>query len=249
MDLLVSLVPITLLQLGAGSLCWEGILLMEPSSGSEFLTSWGMMDRHGPSIFYLSMLFVGTEFPVPVLTGVVVLGGITMVFLSTGIGPLAPFQFTTGGSFRTPAALHVTPMTISLCRTARTACKYLPLVATPSTVVCLTGRIMTGIIAGISRFVNNLYGEFTLVVSVSVGFLFFTSLVWVATNWSLFESLLATFLFEWSSAESLIVDWSVNLLNPLAFMSDYPKKFASHLQHLFSLLVYFLWWGDGWKCP
>ena len=81
------------------------------------------------------MLIGGTEVPVPVQNWVVVLGGIQTVFLSTGIVPPVSFQFTTGGSMRTFAALHVAPVTIYLWITACTACKALPLVATPSAVI------------------------------------------------------------------------------------------------------------------
>ena len=142
------------------------------------------------------------------------MGGIPTVFLSTGIVPPVSFQFTTGGSLRTPAALQVAPVTISLWRTARTACNTLPLVATPSMVVWLTSGMTPWIIAGIYLFINNLCGEFNLVVSASVIFPLFPSLVWVATNGSLFGSLKEMFLFEWLSVESLIVESRVNLLNP-----------------------------------
>ena len=125
-----------------------------------------------------------------------VLGGIPTVFLSRGIFPLAYFQFTTRGSLRTPAALRVATVTISLCRTAHTACKVHSFVATPSVVAWLTGGMTPWMVAGIYLFVNNVCGEFPLVVSVSVIFLSFRSLVWVATNGSLFGSLLAKFLFE-----------------------------------------------------
>ena len=104
------------------------------------------------------MIIGGTEGPVPVQTGVVALGGITAVFLSCGIGPLVFFQFITGGSLITPAALHVAPVTISLWRTARTACKSLPLVATPPAVVWLTDGMTPWMIAGIYMFVNNFRG-------------------------------------------------------------------------------------------
>ena len=55
-------------------------------------------------------------------------GGIPTVFLSCVINPIVSFQFTTGGSLRTPASLCVAPVTISLWITACTACKDLPLV-------------------------------------------------------------------------------------------------------------------------
>ena len=91
-------------------------------------------------------------------------GGIPTVFLSTGIGLLAFFQFITGGSLRTLAVLRVAPVTISLWRTARTACKSPLLVVNPSVVVWLTRGMMPWMIAEISLFVNNLCGEFMLVV-------------------------------------------------------------------------------------
>ena len=158
LDSMVNFLLIILLQVGVGYLCLEGIILMEALSVLALLTYWGMMYCLGPSIFCLPVLIGGTEGTVPVQTGVVVLGGIPKVSLSCGIGPLVSFQFTTRGSLITPAALRVAPMTISLWRTARTAWKSLPLVATPSAVVWLTGGMTTGMIAEISWFVNNLCG-------------------------------------------------------------------------------------------
>ena len=135
------------------------------------------MGRLVPSILWLPVPIGGTEGPVPVQTWLVALGVIPAVFLSRGISPLASFQFTNGGSLRTPAVLHVAPVTISLWRTTRTACKTLQLVATPSTVVWLNGGVTPCMISGISLFINNLCGKFALVVSVSVVFPFFPSLV------------------------------------------------------------------------
>ena len=138
------------------------------------------MVRLGPSIFWLPMLIGWTEGPVPVKTGVVVLGGITEVFLSRGIFPLASYQFTTGGYFRTPTSLRVAPVTIYLWRTARTPCKSLSLVATPPTLVWLNGKMTTRMIAGISRFVNNLCGELPL-GSVSISDFSFLSVTSVSS--------------------------------------------------------------------
>ena len=155
------------------------------------------MDSLGPSIFWLPMTIGEVEGPVPVRNWVVVLGSITTVFLSTGIGPLASSQFFTGGSLRTPAVLHVKPVTIYLQRTIHTTRKAPLLVVNPSVVVWLTGGITPWTITGIYLFINNLCGEFPLVVSVSVIFLLFPSLVRVATNESLFGLLLTS-----SSSES-----------------------------------------------
>ena len=45
------------------------------------------------------------------------------------------FQFTTGGSLKTCAVLRAAPERISVCRTSRAACKFLPISANPSAVV------------------------------------------------------------------------------------------------------------------
>ena len=91
-------------------------------------------------------------------------GGIPTVFLSTGIGLLAFFQFITGGYLRSSTVLSVVSMTISLCITVCTACKVPLLVATLSTVVWLTEGMTPWMISGISLFVKNLCREFPLVV-------------------------------------------------------------------------------------
>ena len=136
-----------------------------------------MMYRLGISIFWLPMINRGIEGPVPVQTWVVVLGGIPTVFLSTLIVPSVYFQFTTIGSLRIPAVLHDAPVTICLHRTATTACRALPLFATPSAVVWLTNGMTPWMISGISLFINNLCGEFPLVVLLSVIIPLFKSLV------------------------------------------------------------------------
>ena len=159
-----TLLPIILLQPGVGSLCLAGNRLIEASSGLAFLAYCRMMDRLGTSIFWLHLVIEYAEGPIPVRTWVVVLGGILTVFLSTGFSPLAFFQFITGGSLRTPTVLHIALMMISLCRTLRTACKSPLLVVNPSVVVWLTRGMMPWMIAEISLFVNNLCGEFMLVV-------------------------------------------------------------------------------------
>ena len=164
---------------------------MEASSGSAFLASCIMMDRLGPSIFCLPILNGETKGPVPFRTLLVVMGFIPTVFLSTWIGLLAYFQFITWGSLGTPAVLRIAPVMISLWKTVRTSCKSPLLVVTPSVVVLLTGGMTPWMIAGVSMLVNHLCGEFLLVVSVSVIFLSFPSQVWVATNESIFWSLLA----------------------------------------------------------
>ena len=131
---------------------------MEASSESTFLASCGTMYRLEPTILWLYMLIWEAKGPVQVRTGVVILGVIMTIFLSTIIGLLALFQFITGGSLRTPKVMCIAPMAISLWRTVRTACKAPLIVATPSVVVRLTVGLTHWMVAGIYLIVNNLFG-------------------------------------------------------------------------------------------
>ena len=150
---------------------------MEASSGSAFLASCGIMDSLGPSIFWLCMLIGGGRGSSTSQNLSIGSGGYSDNFLSTGIGLLAYLQFFTRGSLRTPAVLRVASVTISLWRTVCTACKAPILAVTPSMVLYLTGGMTPWMIDRISLFVNNLCGEFLLLVSLSVIFLSFPSLV------------------------------------------------------------------------
>ena len=135
------------------------------------------MDRLGPSIYWLLMLIGGTEGPVLIRTELVALVGILTVFLYRGVFPPMSFQFSTVGSLSTSSALRAAPVTIYLWRTVRSACKSLPISATPSTVVWLTDRMTDGVISWMIRLINSLCGNFPLVVSVSATFIFFPSLL------------------------------------------------------------------------
>ena len=99
------------------------------------------------------------------------------VFLSRGVVPSVPCQLTSAGVRKTCAELRATSVTISLERIVRCACKVSPLPSASSAIIWSIGRIATGMISGMSRLINNLCGEFLLVVSVSVTFIFFPSLV------------------------------------------------------------------------
>ena len=111
-----------------------------------------------------------TEGPAPIRTGIVNTGGVPTLFLSRGIVPSMSFQFTTIGSLKTRAALRAVSVTISFKRIVCWACKVPSLSATPSTVGGLISGMTTGMISGMSQLINNLCGEFLLVVSVSVNF-------------------------------------------------------------------------------
>ena len=85
---------------------------------------------------------------------------------------------------------------ISFERIVRCACKVSPLSAASYAIVWSIGRIATGMISGMSRLINNLREEFLLVLSVSVTFLFFPSLVRVDNFGSLYGSISASSFSE-----------------------------------------------------
>ena len=192
--------PITLLKMGVRCPCMGENKLMVVLNGWAFLTLWGPLDLLGLPISWILMRIGGAKVPVPVRTWVVTLEDTLTVFISIWIGLLVTFQFTTGGSLKTCAALDSAPMTISSKRTVRTPCKAPPHSETPSAVSWWTVGMTPWIIAGTSLFANNLCGEFPLVVLVAE----FLSLVWVVTNESLSGSLTAST----SSSELLTVSTS-----------------------------------------
>ena len=161
---------------------------IEALIGWVFLTLWGKIDPLGLPIFWILMRIGGAEVSVPIITWVVLLGNTQTVFISIGISQFAYFQFTTGRSLKTCAALGIVLVTISSKWTVCNTCKSPPLVETSSPVAWWTGGMISWTIAGISLFTNNLCWEFPLVVSV-VEFLL---LVWVAINGSLFGLLMAS---------------------------------------------------------
>ena len=130
LDFSDNLRPITLLQFFARSLCLAELPLMEVSNVWAFLISSGTMYRLGPSISWLLMVVGETEAPAPIRTGVVNLGEVPTVFPSHGIVLSVSFQFNTGGSLKTLAALCAASVTNYFDRTVRTACKVFPLAAT-----------------------------------------------------------------------------------------------------------------------
>ena len=81
------------------------------------------------------------------------------------------------GVRKTLAALLDAFVTISVNRVVRNACKVSPLAALPSATAWSIGGVKNDMISGMSRLINDLCGEFTSVVPVSVNFLFFLSLV------------------------------------------------------------------------
>ena len=133
------------------------------------------MDPLGLPIFWLSILVGETKGPEPIQTGVVNLGDILKVFPSRGFVLSVSFQFTTVGSLKIHAPLRVASVTISLELIVWRACKF-PLISATPPEIRGAGGMKTGMISGTIRLINNFCGEFPLVVSLSLTFLFFPSL-------------------------------------------------------------------------
>ena len=182
LESLESSCPINLLKLGVGSSFSEEFPLMEVWNGWVFLTSTGPMGPLGILISFLLFLVGETEVPPLIRTGGVNLEGLMEVFLSRGIFLSVSFRFTTTWFWKARALLHAASVTISFNTIVWRAWKVLLLSADPSAI----GGSIYEMLNEMVRLINKFCGEFPLVVSVSVIFLFFLSLVWVATNWSLF---------------------------------------------------------------
>ena len=163
---------------------------MEVPNGWASLTSWGPMDSLRLPIYWLSILVGETEGLEPIWTGLVNLGVITILFPYGGLFSSVFIQFTAVEYLKTCAALRAASVPISFERIVRRACKVPVLAATPSAIRG-AGGMTNGMISGMSRSINNCFGESLLVVSVSVSKIFLPSLIWVATNWSLLGSLSA----------------------------------------------------------
>ena len=101
-----------------------------------------------------------------------------MVFLpSRVVVPSVPCRITFAGVQKTHAALREVSVTTSFEGAVRSACKVSTFPAASSATVWSIGGIVTFMISGMSRLINNFCGEFLLVVSGSVTFLLFLSLM------------------------------------------------------------------------
>ena len=92
-------------------------------------------------------------------------------------GPVCAMLAYVRKSKETYAELRSMSVTISFEIIVRRACKVSTFPAAPSAIVWSICGIATGVISRMSRLINNLCGEFLLVVSVSATFLFSPSLV------------------------------------------------------------------------
>ena len=95
-------------------------------------------------------------------------------------------------SLKTYPLLHATSLTISFELIVRQALQSHSTCRNPIISQRIIRRMMTGMIYGMSQLINNLCGECPLVVSISVTFPLFPSLVWAAKNSSLFGYLSAS---------------------------------------------------------
>ena len=135
------------------------------------------MDPLGLIISWLPFVIREPVVLPPIQTGEVNLVYPMSVFLSHGLVLSMPFRLTSVGVRKTCAALRAVSVTIYFKRIVWRACKVSPLPAASSAIVWSTSGIVTGMISGMSWLINNLRGDFLLVVSVSETFCFFTSLV------------------------------------------------------------------------
>ena len=139
------------------------------------------MDPLGLIISLIPVL-LGELFVLPLIqTGEANLVDHMAVLPSRGVVPSVTFQLTSAVVQRTRAALRVALraafMEISFEIILRCTCKASILSAASSTIVLSIVRIATGMISGMRQLINSLCVEFLLVVSASLNFLFFPSLV------------------------------------------------------------------------
>ena len=87
---------------------------MEVSNGWASLTSCGLMEPAGLSIYWPPILVGETKGPAPIQTELVNLGSILKVFPSRGIVLSVSFQFTTVGSLKIRAPMCIASVPISL---------------------------------------------------------------------------------------------------------------------------------------
>ena len=135
------------------------------------------MDPLGLIIYCFPVLLGEPVVLTPTRTGEVNLVDPMSVLPSQGVVTSVPFRIMSAGVQKTCAALRAMSVTISFEIIVQRACKLFPLPAASFAIVWLIRGITTGMIYGMSQLINNLYGEFLLVVSVSVTFMFFPSLV------------------------------------------------------------------------
>ena len=125
------------------------------------------MDPLGLLTSWLPVLVGETVVPPPIRTGEVNLGDLLEVFPSHGIVPFVSFRFTATGSLKKRAPLRATSVTITFEEIVWRACTVPLTATTPYTIGKLIGGMMTGMVHLIKK------GEFPLLVSVSVTFLYF----------------------------------------------------------------------------
>ena len=162
------------------------------SNGWASLLHWRPMDTLRLIISWLPVLLGEPVVLPPIRTGESNLVDPMTVLPSRGVVPPMTFRITYVGVWETHEALRAASVTISFKTIVWLACKVSPLPAASSSIVWSVGGIATGM----NRLINNLRREFLLVVSISVTFLFFLSLVWLSTFGSLFGSLSTSYSYE-----------------------------------------------------
>ena len=95
------------------------------------------------------------------------------VLSSRGVFLSVPCRITSSGVWKKRAALIAVSVAIYFERIVRHACKLSPIHAASSAIVWSIGGIETGMISEVIQLINNLCGEYPLVVCVAtLGLLF-----------------------------------------------------------------------------
>ena len=165
--------PINLLKVDVGSPFLAEFPLMEVWNIWAFLTFTEPMVPFGMIIYWLHVLFGETVVPPPIRTGEVNMGDIMEVLQSREAVTSMSVRFMSERFRKTCVLLRVASVTITFKACVWHECVVpLPVLIPPGSHGSI-GEMMTRKV----RLINNIFGEFPLVVSVLVTFLFFPSLV------------------------------------------------------------------------
>ena len=184
---------------------------MEVGNGWEFLTSTRPMGPLG-----LPILVGDTEVPPITRTGEFNLGGGSGSVSVPWNFPVRVFPIYCCSISETRAPLCAAFVTIAFESIIWRACQVPLTAVTPSAI----GGLIGGMVTGMVRLINNFCGEFPLVVSLSVTFIFFPLLVLVATNSQFLDRFLRHLCLNYNMQSCWLLNESSILLG---FMLECPN--------------------------
>ena len=155
---------ITLLKIGVECPCTDRNKLMGASSGSDFLTFCGIMDRLGLTISCVPVRVGELEVPMKFELWRVNLAVATAVLTSRGVELSMPVRLTSLGVRKMPATLRAVSVTISFGSTVWRASKLSHITCTSSVTSWSIRQISPWMIFGTNRFFGNFCVDFPLVV-------------------------------------------------------------------------------------